>query len=55
MKSYKGYDIVKTGRMAWDWRVCFNGRYRWGTLDELHFDIDLVVSGIGLPSPKENV
>lgn len=51
-RVYKGYEIVKTGRQAWDYRVCFSGRTRWGTLDEVKADIDSVVSGIGLPSPQ---
>lgn len=53
--TYNGYTLVKTGRMAWDWRACFNGRYRWGTLAELRADIDLVASGISLPPARENV
>lgn len=49
-KIYKGFTFVKTGKNPWDWRCEFNNRYRWGTVDELISDVDLVLSGIGLPA-----
>lgn len=53
---YREMKIVKTGRASWDYRVDFvidgNPRSRWGTLEELKADIDLVLDGFGLPSKQ---
>lgn len=53
-QEYKGHTFTKTGRASHDWHCCFGGRNRWGTLEELRGDADLIESGIGLPTPKEN-
>lgn len=49
-KVYKGFTFAKTGKSPWDWRCDFDGRSRWGTVEELTVDVDLVLSGIGLPA-----
>lgn len=54
--EYRGFTIKKTGSTAWDWHCTFdqNGtpRSRWGTIDEMKADCDLVADGIGLPAPQ---
>lgn len=54
--EHLGYTITKTGTQAWDYRCTFteNGlpRTRFGTVDELKADIELVTSGNSLP-PKQ--
>ena len=52
-RIYRGFELVKTGRQPWDWLCMFGGRARWGTLAEIQADVDLVVSGVGLPAPQK--
>lgn len=47
--NYLGYDIVKTGRSFQDYRVNLDGRYRWGTLDEIKTDINKHIDGVLIP------
>lgn len=47
--NYLGYDIVKTGRSFQDYRVNLDGRYRWGTLDEIKSDINKHIDGVLIP------
>lgn len=54
-RTYKGHTFTKTGRSAWDWRCCFGSRVRWGTIEDLQKDVDLVVAGVDLPPARENI
>ena len=54
-RSYRGFDIKKTGRQAHDWCCKFGKRPRWGTLEELKVDIDNHLKGMTLPPARENV
>lgn len=47
--NYLGYDIIKTGRGFQDYRVDLDGRYRWGTLDEIKTDINKHIDGVLIP------
>ncbi len=55
-RQYKGYEILNASGGYQDWYSSFdeNGapRTRWGTLDEIKADIDLVVDSQSLP-PKQ--
>jgi hypothetical protein len=54
--EYRGFTITKSGRQSYDYRCTFeeNGkpRTRFGTVEELKNDCDLVADGIGLPAPE---
>lgn len=54
--KYRGYDFSNPHKGYQNWRCTFmeNGkpRVRFGTIEELKSDVDLVVSGIGLPAPE---
>ena len=54
-RIYNGYVFKKTGKLSWDWRCQFGSRTRWGTIEELQNDVDLVVAGVGLPPDRENI
>ena len=50
--EYKGYKFIRTGLQKWDYSCDFNGRFRWGEIEELKADVDLILSGLGLPEKK---
>lgn len=55
-RTYKSHTISNAGGGFQDWRCTFieNGapRVRFGTLEEIKADIDLVTSGCSLPAPE---
>lgn len=55
--KYCGYELTNPNKGFQNWRCTFteNGkpRVRFGTVEELKADVDLVVFGIGLPAPEK--
>lgn len=51
-KEYRGFIIERTGNAPWDYHVNIAGRDRWGTVEELHADVDAHLDGLGVPTAE---
>jgi len=49
---YRGHTLKNRTRRTNDWSVAWQGRVRWGTLDEIKADVDCLVTYGYLPREK---